>query len=88
MNKTCGECKYYEHPAGQCSVVIEYNNCHTTDEACEYFEHKVFTNGDVIREMSNEELLCSFEESWGKFFGREDFLAWLNAPAESEGEDE
>ena len=48
-NKTCGECRYYEHPAGQCSKVIEYNNCHITDRACEYFEQKL-TNGDVIRQ--------------------------------------
>lgn len=55
-NHTCGECQYYEHPIGQCLKVIEYNNCHITDEACEYFEREVITNGDKIRQMSNEEL--------------------------------
>lgn len=53
--KTCGECHFYEHPAGQCSKVIEYNNCHITDKACEYFEPKP-TIGDKIRQMSNTEL--------------------------------
>ena len=46
-NKTCGKCRYYEHPAGQCAKVIEYNNCHITDKACEYFEPKP-PNSDKI----------------------------------------
>jgi hypothetical protein len=92
-NKTCGECRYYEHPAGQCSKVIEYNNCHITDKACEYFEPKL-TNGDVIRQMSNEELAQKFGypcppkiKKKCRPFDEECFecwLAWLNAPAESE----
>lgn len=56
-NKTCGECRYYEHPAGQCSKVIEYNNCHITDKSCEYFEPKVITNGDVIRQGGDDALI-------------------------------
>ena len=56
-NKTCGECRYYEHPSGQCMKVIEYNNCHITDKACEYFEPKVITNGDVIRQGGDDALI-------------------------------
>lgn len=95
-NKTCGECRYYEHPAGQCAKVVEYNNCHITDKACEYFEPKVITNGDVIRQMGNRELVGFVDCSACIYAGHdcanqnctEGKLAWLNAPAESEGEDE
>lgn len=52
-NKICGECRYYEHPAGQCAKVIEYNNCHITDKACSFFEQKnIITNGDRIRQKA------------------------------------
>ena len=62
MTKTCGECRYYEHPAGQCSKVIEYNNCHITDKACEYFEPKVITNGDKIIAGGNRALAEIFDD--------------------------
>ena len=70
--------------------VCTHNMTNTSmfNEACKHFEPKVITNGDKIRQMSNEELICMFEETCGKFSSREEFLAWLNAPAESEGEAE
>lgn len=53
--KTCGECKHYDF-VGQCNYVYEFNNIHANDKACEYFEPKIITNGDRIRQMSDEEL--------------------------------
>ena len=101
-NKTCGECRYYEHPAGQCMKVIEYNNCHITDKACEYFEPKVITNGDVIRQGGNRVFAEYFVFETGAMFAStlivdktfdtydeavEATETYLNAPAK-EGEDE
>lgn len=105
-NKTCGECRYFEYPAGQCSKVMDYNFCHDSDNACEYFEPKAITNGDRIRQGGDYALahfksehrcdVCAYaapidtapacQRPEGKvcFDG---LLAWLNAPAESEGED-
>lgn len=89
-NKTCGECRYYEHPAGQCSKVIEYNNCHITDKACEYFEPKVITKGDKIIKQGNNGLAafaCGLlNDKSEETFQR--VLSFLNAPAESEVEDD
>lgn len=103
-NKTCGECRYYEHPAGQCAKVIEYNNCHITDKACEYFERKP-TNGDRVRQMSNRDLAelldevncfyCPYENKKNGMCNRPDektcidgIEEWLNAPAKEESEGE
>jgi hypothetical protein len=82
-NKTCGECQWYDYHHLLCVVG---GDVATTDCACDSFIPIKHTNGDVIRQMSNEELLRVFEESCGKFSSREEFLDWLNAPAESEGE--
>lgn len=97
-NKTCGDCRYYEHPAGQCSKVIEYNNCHITDKACEYFEPKQ-TNGDRIRQGGDDALIdfadgirrkmcyfCAFFKDKSCVDKTGDcwagIRAWLNAPAD------
>jgi hypothetical protein len=67
-NKTCGECRYYEHPAGQCSKVIEYNNCHITDKACEYFEPKnptVFDRITASPEVLAENIVYTYEMAIG-----------------------
>ena len=95
-NKTCGECRYLD----------KNRYCNFLDfepkpqmKGCANFEPKP-TNGDVIRQMSNEELLKIISRSMCEscIYQYEDcdcirnhdkgVLAWLNAPAESEGEDE
>jgi hypothetical protein len=79
---------------GGCNKVKNTLWIHSTNIACIKFEAKNPTNGDRIREMSNEELarifmrcwMCEYNESCWKepsnqekcYNGR---LAWLNAPA-------
>jgi hypothetical protein len=100
---TCGECK---HHTNKCHC--EKFSCYAGErDFCDEFEPaKKPTNGDKIRQMSNEELA-----TWGMydlgtcptFEKRQSCLkrgecsasevedcwrAWLNAPAESEGENE
>ena len=97
-NKTCGECNY--HKGNKCPLPCHTINHPAENSACSYFEQKQQpTNGDKIRKMSNVELAdfvnnrckyCYIKEVYecdGKscFYG---VLAWLNAPAESEEEDE
>jgi hypothetical protein len=78
--------------------------CHTINHpaensACHRFEVKTPpTNGDKIRQMSNEEFRDWYCEQIGMAVAlmidsmdaqyRHNVLRWLNAPAESEGEDE
>ena len=92
MNKTCGECKYFSCSGeGRC-MDDEWTFCDS--DACEKFKPKVATNGDVIRQMSNEKLAELFDNSC-KVCAKDivgcdtdcvaGILAWLNAPAESEG---
>ena len=87
-NKTCGECKHY---------LVEMFHCQKNDvmaesyNTCEDFEPKVITNGDVIRQMSNEELAELIDNSC-KACAKDvtecdtecvnGILAWLNAPAD------
>ena len=73
--KTCGECRHFREDFKDMCLWKDQHR-----EACADFEPP--TNGDRIRQMSNEELVCSFEETCGKFSNREEILAWLNAPAE------
>jgi hypothetical protein len=54
-NKTCGECKNYDMHGG-CNKLKNTLWIHSTNIACIKFEAKNPTNGDVIRQMSNEEL--------------------------------
>lgn len=95
-SKTCGECKYFIlGSSGFCGSNEGEEDSH--NDCCSFFEPKVITNGDVIRQMSNEEL--------AKFFGclrhlemcphaHTDYpcekcnLDYLNAPTESEWKDE
>lgn len=95
-NKTCGECRY--HKNNRCMLPCHTINHPAENSACHRFEAKTpLTKGDVIRQMSNEEL--------AKFFGclrhlemcphahseypcEKCNLDYLNAPAESEVEDE
>ena len=50
--KTCGECKHYTECNWVTPDVIADN--------CEDFELKIITNGDKIRQMSNEDLADRF----------------------------
>lgn len=101
-NKTCGECKhFYDYKNRRAPCVWST----PSDCACYDFELKVITNGDKIRQMSNEDLaerfgihaMCDFclAETADCQHGQANikyckinWLNWLNAPAESEGEDE
>ena len=100
-NKTCGECRFFvANPGhGGCCTFICDAMC-DDDRACDSFANP--TNGDRIRQMSNERLACfisSRVECLGGALGLDDcpgdqidcvkcWGIWLNAPAESEGEDE
>lgn len=104
-NKTCGECRHLEcaKKIGFCQE-MKYPLCPAELPSCANFEQKIITNGDVIRQMSNEELaefnqklsceVCGFKNTGcfapaGKPSSCKDgVLAWLNAPAEGEGKDE
>ena len=98
--KTCGECRYMLHK--DTFEVCTHSMTETSmfGVACKHFEPP--TNGDKIRRGGDKALLayrsnaacysCSFR---GTDYCKSDFsnckdgqLAWLNAPAESEGEDD
>lgn len=99
--KTCKECKhFFTSDEGKCEDKGQEHWCYADDDACKSFCSKQPpTNGDVIRQMSNEALaktlrMCRFCAYYGEcltdpnkngqcYYGR---LAWLNAPAESEKE--
>ena len=116
-NKTCGECKHFVQSEylDVCTVFSEVYKPDSSGEKCDYFGPKITTNGDRIRQMSNEELaklivpkviFCNgcpvkcaekdIPQIKSNPFGAdvvEDVCtkrveAWLNAPAESEGENE
>ena len=55
-NKTCGECKHFTTCSWVTPDIIADN--------CEDFEQKFITNGDKIRQMSNEELAEFFALSF------------------------
>lgn len=106
-NKTCKDCKYFE--VDTVSAVCEKKRwiCDDDAPACNRFEKKI-TNGDKIRQMSNEELAEIFalsfmcdtcplkdvecigdgetERTYAHCYEKQ--LAYLNAPAEREVEDE
>jgi hypothetical protein len=85
MSKTCGDCRFYFEQAEFCRKNA-WECIEEDKECCDEFEKP--TNGDVIRQMSNEELVDTIDELAFKFSSRREFLNWLNAPAESEGKDE
>lgn len=95
-NKTCGECKHYNAAMFHC----EKFDCMAEDgwscPDCEEKEKPKPTNGDKIRQMSNEELASKFGypcpplpkkhcKGIDNIECTECWLNWLNAPAESEG---
>lgn len=99
MTKTCGNCRKFGN--------VRCGNCKENYPACGAFESKI-TNGDKIRQMSNEELATTWSEqaflfAWcydcmeyckdgstpeNRLKCKNRMLNWLNAPAESEVEDE
>lgn len=98
--KTCGECKYFvtSEYLDVCVVNCETRRAGSICTHCGEFKPKVVTNGDVIRRGGDKALLvyrsnaacyyCSFRdtESCKSDFSncKDGQLAWLNAPAESE----
>ena len=53
-NKTRGECKHFScSDEGQC---MDNEWTFRDSDACDKFQSKVITNGDVIRQMSNKNL--------------------------------
>ena len=100
-NKTCGECKHFScSDEGRC-MDNEWTFCDS--DACDKFQPKVITNGDVIRQGENRDFAEYFVYENGamwsstlivdKTFDTYDeavdaSMDYLNAPAESEREDE
>ena len=103
-NKPCGECKHYNAAMFHCEKHDVMAEAHNTCEDC---TAKTITNGDKIRQMSNEEFATDYATyshihdlyvarlcpPSGKLYTTMEEaiqanLAWLNAPAESEGKDE
>jgi hypothetical protein len=86
-NKTCGECKYFVGNGEDC---IYYCNIESTDAPCECFKKP--TNGDRIRQMSDEELVGFVDCSACIYAGHdcanqdctEGKLAWLKQEAKDE----
>ena len=83
-NKTCGKCKWFVlNSDGTCRSNEGTENAN--NDCCSFFEQKVITNGDRIRQMRDNALATCIEELAFRFSSRREFVAWLNAPAESEG---
>lgn len=86
MNKTCGECKWFVlNSEGRCRSNEGEENAN--NDCCSFFEPKVITNGDKIRQMSNEGIaafVCGLLND-----RREETFCFvldlINATAESEG---
>lgn len=90
-NKTCGECRYMLHKDAFKVCTHSMTETSMFDEACKHFAPP--TNGDLIRQMSNEELaelfdVCLRDVTECDCECVKGILDWLNAPAESEGDDE
>lgn len=102
-NKTCGECKYYCNDAAFCSHRgVGWKK--KTDMICKDFQPiPKPTNGDVIRQGGNRDFAEYFVYETGAVFAStlivdktfdtydeavDATMDYLNAPAESEGENE
>jgi hypothetical protein len=96
MSKTCGECKHFDKIYSYCCITPDLSTVNIDNPACVDFAPKSKqTNGDVIRQMSNEELASEFGYPCPPLPNKhcrgisneectECWLAWLNAPAESQ----
>lgn len=87
-NKTCGECQWYDYHHLLCVVGGDVK---PTDCVCDSFIPIKRTNGDVIRAIADNKkfayYICEVSTKH-KLFTADALADWLNAPAESEGEDE
>jgi hypothetical protein len=98
MTKTCGECKHFDRVLGICDLTDDFSTVISNTLACVDFEIcPKPTNGDNIRQMSNEELsvmlsdvnflsmisdLCHSKECSCVETCKDSVLGWLNAPAD------
>ena len=97
MTKTCGECKHLNRELAFCRACGAKWLNETDGANCKYFEQKTPpTNGDKIRQGNNRKLAHLFANPCPpgvkkKCNGNDRvecencWLAYLNAPAESEG---
>lgn len=90
-NKTCGECRYYQK--NRCMLPCYAMNHWAENPACHHFEEKTpSTNGDKIRQMSDDELVGFVDCSACIYAGHdcanqdctEGKLAWLKQEAKDE----
>lgn len=90
----CKNCKHFARKTTHCKKGVPWIS---EDDSCNNFEQKTkMTNGDKIRQMSNEELWEYFhlymdcpdcpvvDECRTVADCKKNLLGWLNAPAESE----
>lgn len=62
QNKVCGECVHYDKKLGLCDSNDNFFTIISNTPACLDFEIKPpMTNGDRIRQMSNEEMAVMFK---------------------------
>ena len=88
--KTCGECKFHCASENFCTR-HRIPWLKESNKACKGFEPQLITNGDVLRQMTDEELVdriyCPYENCISEFVEDVDCrsckMHWLNAPAES-----
>lgn len=93
--KTCGECRFYNSDYNLC-LHWRYEDITAKSEVCNYFSP--ITNRDYLDKMDNDEFVNVVNMLCIKFTIGNEFVAWLNAPAdtdlcqadntESEGKDE
>lgn len=99
-NKTCGECQWYDYHHLLCVVGGDVK---PVDCACDSFIPIKRTNGDVIRHDGNRDFAEYFVYETGAVFAStlivdktfdtydeavDATMEYLNAPEESEGDDE
>lgn len=83
MTKTCGDCRKFGN--------VRCGHCKENYPACCAFESKL-NNGDKIRQMSDKELAVFMRDAADDICNNnpsiDDLIAWLNAPAESDVEEQ
>ena len=104
MTKTCGECKFFVQSEylDVCTVHSEPQSHNRKCDLCEYFKPKVITNGDKIIAGGMRAIVevaknrcqhciyknCDLDAVCLEVDCADGIEAWLNAPAESEGNNE
>lgn len=67
-NKTCGECHHFDGRYNLCAVTSDFCTVEPDYSACDDFEQKPKpTNGDRIRQKSNEEFARDYVHYHSKF---------------------